>query len=111
MRACITEASLSARACALARPYLLLQFAALEGGTHTALAMSDLPRAAADAAACRALVERFPATLAAQRPGARLACGLYAHAVGRFDAAAAHFLAAEQARARGCVLMLMQPPR
>jgi hypothetical protein len=92
------EASLSHRASRLARPHLLLRFAAMECVTQVSLATCELARAAREAAAAAALVARFPVLLAEARGAARHLSGLCAHSSGDYSAAVAHFAAAEAVR-------------
>jgi hypothetical protein len=82
----------------LARPYLMLQFAALECSAQISLAQCQLARAAREVSAARVLVARFPALLAEARGASLHLCGLYAHTAGDFAAAAQQFAAAEPVR-------------
>jgi hypothetical protein len=92
---------MSHRAARLARPHLLLRFAALECATQASLASCELARAQREADAAAALAARFPALLAEARGAARHLRGLCAHSCGEYAAAVAHFVAAEPVRCAG----------
>ena len=104
----VAEPALSHRATRLARPLLLLRFAAIECATQVSLVQCDLARAAQQVSAARALVQRFPVLLADARGAALHLAGLHAHCMGEYAAAVAAFAAAEPVRPRRRVQCLVQ---
>ena len=103
------EASVSPRTAHLACPYLILHLAASESHTRLALLTTDLVAGATHAAAGAGLCSRWPHALAPCAAEARLACALYAHAVGDYQSAVAQCLAAEKARIQHHMILHCAP--